>query len=59
MEGYLKGLWKLALELGLMLALKTVANEKLKKSKNFMVVENYQFYKSYLHVSQDLVIGSG
>ncbi len=46
MDGYLKGLWKLASELGLMLALKTVANEKLKKSKNFIVVENYQFYKS-------------
>jgi uncharacterized UPF0146 family protein len=46
MDGYLKGLWKLASELGLMLALKTVANEKLKKSKKFIVVENYQFYKS-------------
>jgi hypothetical protein len=35
MEGYLKGLWKLALELGLMLALKTVANAKLKKEQEF------------------------
>jgi hypothetical protein len=36
MEGYLMGLWKLALELGLMLfALKTVANAKLKKEQEF------------------------
>ncbi len=46
MDGYLKGLWKLASELGLILALKTVANEKLKKSKNFIFLETYQFYKS-------------